>query len=312
PYFASTLVSAAVKVVLPWSTWPMVPTFRWGLVRSNFSLDMADASRLTHLGDRRRFARLADRHHPRLAGFLQHFLGHVRRDRGIALELHGVGRTPLGRRAQRRRIAEHVRQRHLGTHELDAADAVLLAHDHPATGVEVADHAAEIVRRGRDLDVHQRLEQDRIALGARLAPAHDRGHLERVLARIHLVIRAEMQRRLHVHHRVAELDAALHRLLQALLHGRDVLARNHAALDGVHELEALARLLGLELDHHVAVLTAPAGLLDVLVFLIDRLANGLAVGDLRLADVRLDVELALHAVDDDLEVQLAHAGDDGL
>src|SRR5690606_40292276 len=30
------------------------------------------------------------------------------------------------------------------------------------------------------------------------------------------------------------------------------------------------------------------------------------------ADVRVDLELALHAVDDDLQVQLAHAGDDGL
>src|SRR5690606_21381795 len=55
-----------------------------------------------------------------------------------------------------------------------------------------------------------------------------------------------------------------------------------------------------------------ARLPDELALLLDRLANGLAVGDLRLADVRLDLELALHAVDDDLEVQLAHARDDGL
>jgi hypothetical protein len=32
------VVIAAVKVVLPWSTCPMVPTFTCGLVRSNFSL----------------------------------------------------------------------------------------------------------------------------------------------------------------------------------------------------------------------------------------------------------------------------------
>jgi hypothetical protein len=35
------LVIAAVSVVLPWSTWPMVPTFRCGLLRSNFPLDIA-------------------------------------------------------------------------------------------------------------------------------------------------------------------------------------------------------------------------------------------------------------------------------
>ena len=42
------------------------------------------------------------------------------------------------------------------------------------------------------------------------------------------------------------------------------------------------------------------------------LVIGLAVGDLRLADGGLDAELAQHAVDQHLEVQLAHAGDDGL
>ena len=57
----------------------------------------------------------------------------------------------------------------------------------------------------------------------------------------------------------------------------------------------------------------PAGLLDVLALGLDgaRLM-ALAVGDLGRAHVALDLELALEAVDDDLEVQLAHARDDGL
>src|SRR5688500_13998507 len=38
---APIFVSAAVSVVLPWSTWPIVPTFTCGFLRSNFSLDMA-------------------------------------------------------------------------------------------------------------------------------------------------------------------------------------------------------------------------------------------------------------------------------
>src|SRR6478672_3094653 len=38
PDFASTLVMAAVRVVLPWSTWPIVPTFTWGFDLSNFAL----------------------------------------------------------------------------------------------------------------------------------------------------------------------------------------------------------------------------------------------------------------------------------
>src|SRR6266850_201275 len=36
--FPRTLVMAAVKVVLPWSTCPIVPMFTCGLLRSNFSL----------------------------------------------------------------------------------------------------------------------------------------------------------------------------------------------------------------------------------------------------------------------------------
>jgi hypothetical protein len=31
---------AHVDVVLPWSTWPIVPTLTWGLVLSNFSFDI--------------------------------------------------------------------------------------------------------------------------------------------------------------------------------------------------------------------------------------------------------------------------------
>src|SRR5215213_3684035 len=38
PLSADTLVSAAVRVVFPWSTCPMVPTFTCGLVRSNLAL----------------------------------------------------------------------------------------------------------------------------------------------------------------------------------------------------------------------------------------------------------------------------------
>jgi hypothetical protein len=36
PVSARTLVIAAVSVVLPWSTWPIVPMLQCGLFRSNF------------------------------------------------------------------------------------------------------------------------------------------------------------------------------------------------------------------------------------------------------------------------------------
>jgi len=40
PLSADTFVSAAVNVVLPWSTCPIVPTLQCGFVRSNFCLAM--------------------------------------------------------------------------------------------------------------------------------------------------------------------------------------------------------------------------------------------------------------------------------
>ena len=40
PASDSTFVMAAVSVVLPWSTWPMVPMLTCGLFRSNFALAM--------------------------------------------------------------------------------------------------------------------------------------------------------------------------------------------------------------------------------------------------------------------------------
>ncbi len=117
---------------------------------------------------------------------------------------------------------------------------------------------------------------------------------------------------LDVDHRVAGLDAVLQRLSHPLLSRADEFARDGAALDFVDELEALPGRR-LDVDHDVAELAAAAGLADeARLDLLDLLADRLAVGDLRLADVGLDFELAQHAVDDHLEVKLAHAVDQGL
>src|SRR5690606_27733369 len=62
----------------------------------------------------------------------------------------------------------------------------------------------------------------------------------------------------------------------------------------------------------VTVLTLAAGLLGILAFLFDGLADRFAVGHLRRTDVGLDLEFALHAIDENLEGQFAHARDDRL
>ena len=84
------------------------------------------------------------------------------------------------------------------------------------------------------------------------------------------------------------------------------------ARDFVRELEPRAGLGGLDSDEDVAELPAPAGLPDESALLLDGPADGLPVCNLRPSDVGVDTELAPEPVDDDLEVQLAHAGDDRL
>src|SRR5690606_2613845 len=107
----------------------------------------------------------------------------------------------------------------------------------------------------------------------------------------------------------------LHGRLDTRVHRRDVLTRDPTAGDRVGELVELV-LRGLQrLEGHLDLreLTRTTGLLLVRVVDLLRLATDrLAVRDLRLADVGLDLELPLHAVDEDVEVELAHTADDGL
>src|SRR5690606_22086948 len=113
--------------------------------------------------------------------------------------------------------------------------------------------------------------------------------------------------------RVASQHAGGQRLFHTLLHCRDVFARHHTALDFVHEFKALTCFQGLQREHHVTVLTLTTRLTNELaVHVLDGVAHGFAVCNLGLAHVGLHVELALHTVNDNFQVQLAHTGDDGL
>src|SRR5204863_1304118 len=98
----------------------------------------------------------------------------------------------------------------------------------------------------------------------------------------------------------------------ALLDRGDELAGDGAALDRVHEVEALGRRR-LEVDHHMAVLAAAAGLADEAALdLLHTAPDRLPIGNLRTTDVGVHAELPQQAIDDHLEVQLAHAVDQRL
>src|SRR5438034_546604 len=71
--------------------------------------------------------------------------------------------------------------------------------------------------------------------------------------------------------------------------------------------------LRLQLQHHMTVLAMAAGLLDEFPLGFGAgAADGFAIRNLRLADVGFDAELASHPLHQDFQMQLAHAGNDGL
>ena len=134
-------------------------------------------------------------------------------DLGVRVELHRVHGPARGLRAQVADVAEHLGQRHQGTHDLDAG-GVLHRLDLAATGVQVADDVAHVLLGSTHLDAHERLEDGGVGLADGLLEAHRAGDLERHLRRVDIVARAVDEDRLDTHHGVAGKHADVHGVLE--------------------------------------------------------------------------------------------------
>lgn len=200
----------------------------------------------------------------------------------IVARLHGELAAALRPRAEVGRIAEHLGKRNEAV-DLLRAVALCEARDVAAPGGDIADDVAHILVGDNDTDLHDGFENDGIRLLAGLLERHGTGDLERKLRRVDLVIGAVVQRDLYVDHGEAGQNARFHRAANALLDRRNEFLRDRAADGGVDELEALAALVGFDGDLDMAVLALAAGLTRVFRLLIDLLANGLFIGDLRRA-----------------------------
>src|SRR5690606_37800371 len=196
--------------------------------------------------------------------------------------------------------------------------AFLHGLDLTAPAVQVTDHVAHVLFRRGDLNRHDRLEENRVGFTGRLLEGHGTGDLEGELRGVHVVVGAVLEGHLDADQRVSSEDTELGGLLATSVYRRDVLPRDTTASDVVDELVARAVTVTVdrkrfEVDDHATVLAGATrlllvGVLDAFVLA----ANRLAVGHLGLTDVGLDLELFAHPVDEHLEVQLAHTGDDGL
>ena len=113
-------------------------------------------------------------------------------------------------------VAEHLAQRHLGADHLGVA-TVLHALDLAAARGEVAHDVAHVLLGRLDLDLLDRLEKNRVGLLEGVLDGHGAGDLEGGLGGVDLVVGAVDELDLDVDDRVAGDDAALERLLDALV-----------------------------------------------------------------------------------------------
>src|SRR5262249_32289530 len=115
----------------------------------------------------------------------------------------------------------------------------------------------------------------------------------------------------YIHQFIAREEPAFHCIPDSLFNRLDVFPWNRATSDCVFKDEALS-WCRLNLNFDVTILTTTTRL-----FLIDflsggGLSDGFAIRHLRLADIRLNANLSLHAIDNDLKMQFAHARDNRL
>src|SRR5580692_9099682 len=154
----STLVIAAVRVVLPWSMCPMVPMLTCGLVRWNFAFATGISSLRSGppawVWSVSGFLLPAVARYELLAARLRDdLLGDARRHLGVRVELHAVVRPSLCLGTQVTDVAEHLRERNESLNHPGPGSFLHGLHL-AAPAVEVADHFAHVFLWGRDLDVH--------------------------------------------------------------------------------------------------------------------------------------------------------------
>src|SRR3989338_2549665 len=236
-------------------------------------------------------------------------------DRGrhffIVVGLHRETAPPLGHRAEPGRIAEHFGEGNLGVDHLDQA-AVVHGLDRAAFGTHIASYIAQKFCGGDHLHRHDGFENDGLGPSRRLLERHGARDLECRLGGVDLVIGTVVERDLKIGEPVAGDHSLIERFTDAFFNRRNELLRNGAALDGVYELKALTALERTDLEPHMAVLAAAAGLADVFALRLGFAPDGFLVRHLRAADIGLYAELALHALHDDLKMKFAHARNNGL
>ena len=111
---------------------------------------------------------------------------------------------------------------------------------------------------------------------------------------------------------IARNDTVLHSFFNTCFNRSNVFFRYSTADDFTFEDKARTWFKRLQSNDRMTVLTATAGLTDKFALCLDSFADGLFVRNLRFTNLSLYLEFTFQTVNDNIQVQLAHAGDNGL
>ena len=149
------------------------------------------------------------------------------------------------------RVAGQLDLGDLRAHQRAAVATDRLRARHPAApGRQVGHHRADVVVGDEHRHVENGLQQQHLRLVRRVLQREPAGDLERHVGGVDGVRLAVRQRRAYVDDGVARRGAVLHLCPDALLHRRDELLRDRAAVDLDRELEPGAGRQRLE--RHIA------------------------------------------------------------
>src|ERR1043166_461740 len=168
---------------------------------------------------------------------------------------------------------------------LDAVNAAA-----PAAQV-AADVALRFFRRDI-FDLHDRLEQNGLALFETVFHGKNRRQLERELIRIDFVEASVNDVHFNIDNRITPEHAVQNRFVDPLLDRWDVFTRNNAADDLVFDYQSSTAAAWTQVNLNVAVLTATAGLLDQFPHAVRVRRDRFTIGDLRFAGVRVHFKFA--------------------
>ena len=116
----------------------------------------------------------------------------------------------------------------------------------------------------------------------------------------------------HINHGESRHHAVVGTFEDTFSRGLDEFFGNRSTHGFVDDLNAFALFSRLHLNADVTILALTTGLADEFPFAVRGSLDGFAVGDLWLSSSRLNLELALHAVADDVQMQLTHARENRL